>query len=87
MVGSTLAVVVMPIVIVIVLAIWLCMVFYADSHPRYGNSTIPGHESSGPARLQDAPTVTIPRPRTEAPVSPGQPVGSGGKSPSEHASR
>jgi hypothetical protein len=35
MTGSALAVIVIPIVMVIALAAWLAMIFYADAHPRY----------------------------------------------------
>lgn len=35
MVGSTAAVIAIPIVATISVAIWLILVFYADSHPRW----------------------------------------------------
>jgi hypothetical protein len=65
--GSTTAVVVIPIVVVIVLAIWLAMVFYADSHPRWGTSgTTSGRRSSGlPEGVRKPPEVEVPRPRQD----------------------
>jgi hypothetical protein len=40
--------------VVIVLALWLFMVYYADSHPEPGvKSPMPGRGRSGPAALAD----------------------------------
>ena len=65
MTGSTLAAVVIPIVALTVLAVWLAMVFYADSHPRWRtSSTTPGRRSSGlPEGARKPPEVEVPRPR------------------------
>jgi hypothetical protein len=43
MTGSTMAVVIIPIVTFLALGLWLTMVFYADAHPM--------HSSSSPARV------------------------------------
>ncbi len=71
MTGSPEAAVVIPIVAFCVLAIWLFMVFWADSHPRWGNSEMPGQASSRPAVLPDG--SAIPRPRVEGQGVPQQP--------------
>ncbi len=65
MTGSTTAAVVIPIVALTVLAIWLAMVYYADSHPRWGtSSTTSGRRSSGlPEGARKPPEVEVPRPR------------------------
>jgi hypothetical protein len=67
MTGSTLAAVVIPIVVVIVLAVWLAMVFYADSHPRWRTSgTTSGRGSPGlPEGARKPPEVEVPRPRQD----------------------
>lgn len=39
--GSTLAVIVVPVVVGIILAGWLYAVFHADRHPEPGNSNMP----------------------------------------------
>ena len=71
MTGSTEAQVVIPIVAFIVLFVWLALVFWADSHPRWGNSE-PGQASSRPARLPEG--ASIPRPRVEEQGAPQQPA-------------
>ena len=67
MTGSTLAAVVIPIVALTVLAVWLAMVFYADSHPRWGTSgaTSARGRSSLPGGARKPPDVEIPRPRQD----------------------
>ncbi len=58
--GSSLSLIVIPIVVAISLGVWVAMVLYADSHPQWGrHSLVPGRQSSGPAtmtgqRLADA---------------------------------
>jgi len=48
MTGSSLAPVIIPIVVTISLAAWLLMVYYADNHPRWKSaSPAPGHQSPG----------------------------------------
>jgi hypothetical protein len=69
--GSTEAAVVIPIVAFILLFGWLGAVFWADSHPRWGNSE-PGQASSGQAVLPEG--SSIPRPRVEGQGVPQQPA-------------
>ena len=45
--GSGLSLIVVPVVAVICLAVWLIMVFYADSHPQWDRA--PGRRNSGRA--------------------------------------
>ena len=59
--GSSLSLILIPVVVVISLAAWLIAVAYAASHPEWKN---------GPASPHDAPVTTlpgtgVPRPRTE----------------------
>jgi hypothetical protein len=49
--GSGLSLIVVPVVAVICLAVWLIMVFYADSRPQWGRA--PGRRSSGHAASAD----------------------------------
>ena len=77
MTGSSLAPVVIPIVVVILLAMWLFMVYYADSHPEPGvKSRTPGPGRSGPAALADW-----------RPPVPRRPDESEHRVPAGHASR
>lgn len=46
MVGSSLAPIVIPIVVMISLAAWVIMVFYADAHPEHGRAH---HDAGQPA--------------------------------------
>lgn len=41
--GSTVAIVVIPIVVAIALAVWIGMVLYANSHPQSGRPEAPRH--------------------------------------------
>jgi hypothetical protein len=72
MTGSTEAAVVIPIVAFVVLFFWLGMVFWADSHPRWGNSEVPG--PAGPRQAVLPEGSSIPRPRVEGPGVPQQPA-------------
>ena len=61
--GSSLSLIIIPVVVVISLAAWLIMVAYTASHPAWKH---------GPASTQDAPATTLPgngvsRPRAEIP--------------------
>jgi hypothetical protein len=78
--GSTEAVIVIPIVAFLLLFGWILMVFWADSHPRWGNSEVPGQPSSRAASLQDE--GRIPSPRVESPGAPDRPAPG-----SEHVNR
>jgi hypothetical protein len=68
--GSSLSLIIIPVVVVISLAAWLILVAYADSHPRWKH---------GPAAPRDARTTTLPGagvpvPRTEIPRPARQPA-------------
>jgi hypothetical protein len=68
--GSSLSLIIIPVVVVISLATWLILVAYAASHPRW---------KPGPAAPQDVRPVTlpddgIPLPRTEIPRPVRQPA-------------
>jgi len=59
--GSSLSLILIPVVVMISLAAWLIAVGYAASHPQWKH---------GPAAPHDAPVTTlpgtgVPRPRTE----------------------
>ncbi len=41
MTGSNLAAIVIPIVVMLSLGVWIALVFYADSHPRWRQRTAP----------------------------------------------
>lgn len=79
MTGSIEAQIVIPIVAFVVLFFWIGLVFWADSHPRWGNSE-PGSYRS--AVLPEGSSV--PRPRVEAEGTPRQPARDG---QAEHAGR
>ena len=69
--GSSLSLIIIPVVVVISLAAWLIVVAYAASHPEWKN---------GPAAPHDAPVTTlpgdgVPRPRAEIPRPARQPAG------------
>jgi hypothetical protein len=52
--GSSLSLIVIPIVVTISLAAWLVMVYYADSHPRWGGrQAARGPSGSRPAATTD----------------------------------
>ncbi len=54
MTGSSLAPIVIPIVVVISLAAWLFMVYYADSHPHWrGQATAPKQTRTGASAAAD----------------------------------
>lgn len=62
MTGSTLAVVIIPIVAFLTLALWLTMVFYADAHPM--------HRASSPARVRPDAAARDEQPGPEPERSP-----------------
>jgi hypothetical protein len=84
MTGSTEAQIVIPIVAFVLLAIWVCLVFWADSHPRWGNSEVPGGQT-GPRSATLPDGSVIPRPRVEGQGAPRQPADQ--QAPVEHPSR
>ena len=66
--GSTLAVIVIPVVIAVALAGWLYAVFHADRHPEIGNSNTPPDRAvtGGIFRRERRPSADAPagkRPR------------------------
>ena len=68
--GSSLSLILIPVVVVISLAAWLIAVAYAASHPEWKH---------GPASPYDAPATTptgdgAPRPRAEIPRPVRQPA-------------
>jgi len=68
--GSSLSLIIIPVVVVISLAAWLILVAYAASHPAWKH---------GPASPQDArpatlPGAGVPLPRTEIPRPVRQPA-------------
>lgn len=78
MTGSGLAPIVIPIVTVIVLAIWLALVFYADAHPQWksqrtahsphdARTTIHADAPGQNAKRQAAPILK----RSEQTTAPG----------------
>jgi hypothetical protein len=69
--GSTLSLIVIPIVVMISLATWLVLVTYAASHPEWKH----GPAAPQGARTTPAPRAQIPRPRTETPRPVRQPAG------------
>ncbi len=64
--GSTLTAIVTPIVALPLLAAWLCLVFYADSHPEHGtHAAAPGRAL--PAAREPARAAAPPVPRGSLP--------------------
>jgi hypothetical protein len=62
MTGSNLAAIVIPIVVMFGLAVWIVVVFHADSHPFWGN------------RAEAAPNETPARPSRKVPASSPHPT-------------
>jgi hypothetical protein len=55
MTGSTLDLIIIPVVAVIVLAAWIVLVFWADAHPAWGrHEARAGHGTSGQATRSPA---------------------------------
>jgi hypothetical protein len=81
--GSSLSLIIIPVVVVISLAAWLILVAYAGSHPRWKH---------GPAAPRDARTTTLPGagvrlPRAEIPRPARQPAKTGPTVTAGHAGR
>jgi len=76
--GSALAPLIIPIVVVPALAIWLIMVYYADSHPWWRTrGQLPAQRDSEPGTAAlPGPVVDVPAPRRAEPeaASAEQPV-------------
>ena len=86
MTGTTAALIPIVIVPVIVLAFWLRMMFYVDSHPRWRSQeppdTVSTHALTGsaPAQRLSGPGPVVPGQRLSAAtdeVTPEQPLTSG----------
>ena len=68
--GSSLSLVLIPVVVVISLAAWLITVAYAASHPtwKHGPATPQTTQPAAPADIQiPQPRTEVPQPRTEVP--------------------
>jgi hypothetical protein len=81
MTGSNQAAILIPVVVMPVLAVWLFLVFYADSHPGWRVQRSPS-ELTGAARgsaiaTGEAPRVTAAREGAPVPGTPppGRPLG------------
>ncbi len=53
MTGSSLAPIIIPIVVTASLAAWLILVYHAASHPQWGSRRARGHAGSRPVPLAD----------------------------------
>jgi hypothetical protein len=67
MTGSSLAPVIIPIVVSISLAAWLIIVYYAASHPEWESAR------PAPGEMHPAPGEVGPAPRPETAGTPGAP--------------
>jgi hypothetical protein len=84
--GSSLSIVLIPIVVVICLAAWLIMVACAASHPEWKHSPASPPRSSEPAARADqrpldaSPALTeVPRPRQSTETRPKVTAGHAGR--------
>src|SRR6516165_12100758 len=79
MTGSSLAPIVIPIVVMFSLAAWIVMVFHADSHPRWHNDMAAAPNKAPARRGRNVPAPSPHRPYPAAAVQPGfagaEPVG------------
>jgi hypothetical protein len=74
MTGSAVAPVVIPVVIIVALAAWLAMVFYADAHPPHAGRRTASEPGTAPADIAPRPV------RPEASARDGEDA-TGGPSP------
>ena len=63
MTGSNLAAIVIPIVVMFSLGVWIALVFYADSHPRWRQRTAPEPNAVPAAHGRQVPARSSRRPR------------------------
>ena len=63
MTGSNLAAIVIPIVVMFSLGVWIALVFYADSHPRWRQRTAPAPKTVPAAHDRQVPARSLSRPR------------------------
>src|SRR5215470_6791962 len=66
MTGSNLAAIVIPIVVMFSLGVWIALVFYADSHPRWRQRTAPAPKAAPAAHDSRVPARSLPRPHPAA---------------------
>ena len=69
--GSSLSLIIIPVVVVVSLAAWLIAVAYAAGHPEWKH----GPASPHGARTTTPPAAAVPLPRTEIPRPVRQPAG------------
>ena len=74
MTGSNMAAIVIPIVVMLGLAVWIALVFHADSHPRWRQRT-----TAAPARATASHARKVPArsPHRPYPAATTQPVSAG----------
>lgn len=72
--GSTIGIVVIPIVIAVALAAWIVMVYRANRHPRTGRGDTPDQEISGSVFRGDPRQMS---PRRDAPPEEARRTGDG----------
>jgi hypothetical protein len=63
MTGSNLAAIVIPIVAMCSLAVWIALVFHADSHPRWRQRAAPAPDTAPAAHGGQVPARSPRRPR------------------------
>jgi hypothetical protein len=63
MTGSDLAPIVIPIFVMFGLAVWIVLVFRADSHPQWRDRSAAAKKSTQPAPVQRVRTRSAHRPR------------------------
>ena len=76
--GSSQALIFIPIVVMAALAVWLILVFYADSHPGWGAHHSPeltGAVRASAVATSEAPRATAAHDGAPAPGVPPRPVG------------
>jgi len=71
MTGSNLAAIVIPIVVMFGLAVWIALVFHADSHPRWHNDMAAAPNKAPARRGRNVPAPSPHRPYPAAAVQPG----------------
>jgi hypothetical protein len=77
MTGSSMAPIVIPIVVSFVLAVWIIIVFYAESHPLWKNRRSPGGQrAADPAAAKEPPAVA--GTDRDRPAADGRPDGVSG---------
>jgi hypothetical protein len=73
MTGSSMAPIVIPIVVSFVLAVWIIIVFYAERHPLWKAHRSPGAQpAADPAAAQEAPAAAGTDRDRDRPVADGR---------------